>query len=173
MRRIDAILKKASALHERFSKSLASLRHRPSHANVRSTTQRLGRTSKPLAVSDRLTYFGHQCGHGFLLPLGEDGSLIAAVGEQFSQKRIAPEQRLEDQNAAVTVLDIGRMNQRVQQQPYCIDEDMPLLAFDLFPRIIPARVNAAPPFSALLTLWLSMIAAVGLASRAIASRHFT
>ena len=36
------------------SKSLASRRLRLSHANVRSTTQRLGRTSKPLARSDRL-----------------------------------------------------------------------------------------------------------------------
>lgn len=36
------------------SKSLASLRHLPSHANVRSTTHRRGRTSMPLAMSDRL-----------------------------------------------------------------------------------------------------------------------
>ena len=76
-------------------------------------------------------------------------------------------------HAAVAVLDVGRMNQRVQQQPYRIDEDMALLAFDLLPRIIPARVDATPPFSAPLTLWLSMIAAVGLTSRPIASRHFT
>ena len=65
------------------------------------------------------------------------------------------------------------MNQRVQQQTYCINKDMALLALDLFPRIIPARVDATPPFSALLTLWLSMIAAVGLTSRPISSRHFT
>jgi putative transposase len=36
------------------SKSLARRRLRPSHAKVRSTTQRLGKTSKPLAWSDRL-----------------------------------------------------------------------------------------------------------------------
>ena len=65
------------------------------------------------------------------------------------------------------------MNQGMQQQAYRVDKDMPLLALDLLPRIIPARVDAKPPFSALLTLWLSMIAAVGLASRPIASRHFT
>ena len=35
------------------SQSLASRRHRPSHAKVRSTTQRRGRTSKPLAASER------------------------------------------------------------------------------------------------------------------------
>jgi hypothetical protein len=37
-----------------------------------------------------------------------------------------------------------------------------LLALDLLARIIPVPVDAGPPFSALLTLWRSMIAAVGL-----------
>jgi hypothetical protein len=50
---------------------------------------------------------------------------------------------------------------------------MPLLALNLFARIVAMRVNARPPFSALFTLWLSMMAAVGLASRSSASRHFT
>jgi putative transposase len=37
------------------SKSLARRRFRLSHVSVRSTTQRRGRTTKPLDVSDRLT----------------------------------------------------------------------------------------------------------------------
>jgi hypothetical protein len=37
-----------------FSQSLANRLHRLSHANVRSTTQRRGRRTKPLAVSERL-----------------------------------------------------------------------------------------------------------------------
>src|SRR5271167_2814718 len=53
--RMDCSLMNARALRVRFSKSLASRRHRLSHAKVRSTTQRLGRTSKPCAVSERLT----------------------------------------------------------------------------------------------------------------------
>ena len=44
----------ASALSMDFSKSLARRRHRPSQANVRSTTHRRGNSSKPLARSDRL-----------------------------------------------------------------------------------------------------------------------
>ncbi len=36
------------------SQSLASLRHLPSQAKVRSTTHRRGKTSKPFAASDRL-----------------------------------------------------------------------------------------------------------------------
>ena len=36
------------------SQSLASRRHRPSHAKVRSTTHRRGKRTKPLAASERL-----------------------------------------------------------------------------------------------------------------------
>ena len=46
--------RKAMAVRARVSKSLASLRQRPSQAKVRSTIQRLGRTLKP-AASARLT----------------------------------------------------------------------------------------------------------------------
>ena len=48
MRRIEARRKKASALRLRFSQSLASLLQRLSHAMVRSTIQRLGRTTNSL-----------------------------------------------------------------------------------------------------------------------------
>ena len=40
---------------------------------------------------------------------------------------------------------------------------MPLLALDQFACIEPVRIDARPPFSALFTLWLSMMQAVGLA----------
>src|SRR5713226_577979 len=48
MRRIDARRKNASAFRLRFSQSLASLRQRLSHAMVRSTIQRFGKTTNPL-----------------------------------------------------------------------------------------------------------------------------
>src|SRR6266496_2292011 len=48
MRRIEARRRKASALRLRFSQSLASLRQRLSHAMVRSTIQRLGKTTNSL-----------------------------------------------------------------------------------------------------------------------------
>src|SRR3981081_1711307 len=48
MRRIEARRKKASAFRLRFSQSLASLRQRLSQAMVRSTIQRLGKTTNPL-----------------------------------------------------------------------------------------------------------------------------
>jgi hypothetical protein len=50
---------------------------------------------------------------------------------------------------------------------------VPFLTLDFLAAIEARRIDAAPPFSALLTLWLSMMAAVGLASRSACSRHST
>jgi hypothetical protein len=44
----------------------------------------------------------------------------------------------------------------MHQQALCVDEDMPLFAFDLLAAIKARRIDPMPPFSALLTLWLSM-----------------
>jgi len=112
-------------------------------------------------------------GEDFRQGLLEFWSLIAAVGKQLFQERIHPEQGSKQQDAAVTILDIGGMNDGVEQQAQRVYENMALLALDLLAGIVARRVDARPPFSALLTLWLSMIAAVGLASRAAASRHLT
>ena len=69
------------------------------------------------------------------------------------------------------------MDEGVEQQAFGVDQDMTLLASDLLAALLAAviarRVNAAPPFSTLLTLWLSMIAALGLGSRPANSRHAT
>ena len=103
----------------------------------------------------------------------ELGSLIAGVGEQLLQERIHSKQRREQQDAAVAILDIGGMNDGVEQQAHRVYENVALLALDLLARIIAMRIDARPPFSALFTLWLSMMAAVGLASRSSCSRHST
>src|SRR5664279_4440407 len=58
---MEARRRNASALRLRFSQSLASRLHRPSHANVRSTTHRFGKTTKPLARSERLTISTFTC----------------------------------------------------------------------------------------------------------------
>jgi hypothetical protein len=65
------------------------------------------------------------------------------------------------------------MHNRVQEKSQRINENVPLLALDQLAAIKPVRVNAGPPFSALFTLWLSMMQAVGLASRSAFSLHLT
>jgi hypothetical protein len=107
---------------------------------------------------------------------GQSGarSLITGIGEDAQDEREQSSRALiENQCRAVAVLDIGRINGSAQQQAERVYENVALLALDLLSRIVTMRVDARPPFSALLTLWLSMIAAVGLVSRSSRSLHFT
>ena len=100
-------------------------------------------------------------------------SLITGIGKELLQERVHSEQSAKQQDAAVAVLDVRSMNLGVQQQTQRVYQDMALLALDLLARIIAMRIDAGPPFSALFTLWLSMMAALGLASRSSLSRHAT
>jgi site-specific DNA recombinase len=100
-------------------------------------------------------------------------ALIGAVGEDHLDEGEQPACGTQHRQGSVTVLDVGGMNHGTQQEAQRIDQDVPLLALDLLARIVTARINARPPFSALLTLWLSRIAAAGLASLPACSRAWT
>src|ERR1035441_2799331 len=54
----------------------------------------------------------------------EDRPRIGAVGKEPFQKRKQAEKRGQQQDAAVAILNIGRMNNRVQQQTLCIYQDV-------------------------------------------------
>ncbi len=103
----------------------------------------------------------------------KDRPVIGAVGEQFSQEWKQAKQRREQREAAVAILNIGGGDDAVQEQALRVDQNMPLLALDQLARVKAGRIDARPPFSALFTLWLSMMQAVGLASRSAFSRHLT
>jgi len=128
---------------------------------------------KSFGLIGALDDFSFEVGQDFRERLVKFRPLIAGVGKQLFQERIHPEQGSKQQDAAVTILDIGGMNDGVEQQAQRVYENMALLALDLLARIIAMRIDPEPPFSALLTLWLSMMAAVGLASRSSCSRHCT
>jgi len=98
-------------------------------------------------------------------------SLIAGVGEQLRQEGIHPEHGRKQQDAAVSILNVCRVDDGVQQQAQRVYENMAFLPLDFLACIIAMRIDEGPPFSALFTLWLSMMAAVGLASRSACSRH--
>ena len=101
------------------------------------------------------------------------GPLISAIGIELQQERKQPEQSGHQHRAAVAILNIGGVHDCLQHQPLRIDQDVSLLAPDLLAGVKGVQIDRAPPFSALFTLWLSITAAVGLASSAICSRHFT
>ncbi len=142
---------------------------------VRSTTQRLGMTSKPLAwlealglggTLDRLDPPGG-IGHGPAQLL----AAVGAVGEDRLQEGKQPAGvAIQDQKGAVAVLQAGRVDGDGEDQAEGVDQEMALLARDLLARIIARRVDARPPFSALFTLWLSITPALGEASRPSRSR---
>ena len=167
---MDAQRRNASALRFKHSQSLASRRQRFSQPMVLSTIQRLGNTAN-LPTSERLTistYLSANAAQSLL----EFRPLIAVVGVELQQERKPSKQRGHQQHAAVTVLNVCRVDDALHQQALRINEDMSLFAFDLLGGVKPMRVRE-PPFSALLTLWLSIMPAVGLASRPASSRHWT
>ena len=65
------------------------------------------------------------------------------------------------------------MDRNAQQQAERVDQEMSLAAGNLLARVVALQINRGPPFCAALALWLSMIAAVGLASRPACSRTAT
>jgi hypothetical protein len=60
--------------------------------------------------------------------------LIGAVGKQLFEERKLTEQRRQQEDAAIAILNAGG-NDGVQQQTQRIDENMPLLALDQLARI--------------------------------------
>lgn len=144
-----------------------------------------GQDDKALGLVGALDDFDVDLAQDFSHRSLEFGPLITAVGIELQQEREPAEQGGEQQRPAIAVLNVGGMNDRVQQQALRIYQDMALLALDFLagvPRVaaLPRpragsamRIDRDPPFSAALTLWLSIIAAVGLASRPACSRHFS
>ena len=117
--------------------------------------------------------FGFKVRQDFCERAAENRPLIGAVGKQFFKEWKLTEQRCQQEDAAIAILNASGMNDGMEQQTHRVYENMALLTLDLLARIVPGRINAGPPFSALFTLWLSMMQAVGLASRPALSRHST
>jgi hypothetical protein len=100
---------------------------------------------------------------------GGFGASVASVGEDALDERKPPPRLLQHRADRVAILDVGGQDGDAQQQPERIDKDVALAARDLLRRIVARRIER-PPFCAVLALWLSTIAALGLASRPAWSR---
>ena len=96
--------------------------------------------------------FGFETRQGSGERVRKNRALIGAIGKQLLEEWKLTEQRGQQQNAAIAILDAGGMHDGVQQETQRIDENMPLLTLDQLARIEPVWVDACPPFSALLTL---------------------
>lgn len=103
--------------------------------------------------------------------LGGARPLIAGVGKDFQNE--GPHctgALIEHEAGAVAILDIGGVDGDAQEEAEGIDKDVPLAAGDFLARVIALRIKRSPPFGAPLALWLSIMAAVGLASCPSCSR---
>jgi hypothetical protein len=96
----------------------------------------------------------------------ETGALVSAVAVDQAQSPQCPRDAFKQQRSPRLLLDVGGMHQHRQQVAQRVDQDVPLATLYALRRIPAAR----PPFSVVFTLWLSITAALGLASRPAASR---
>jgi hypothetical protein len=91
-------------------------------------------------------------------PIGPDPLQARELSDQSSQHQLGP----------VAVLDVGGMHDHDQEQAQGVYDDVPLAPLDLLAGVVTPR----PPFSAVFTDWLSMIAAEGLGFRPSWTRTF-
>src|SRR5665811_1650970 len=66
--------------------------------------------------------FNVEMRQNFCKPFRKFRSLISAVGEQRFQKRKHAEQCRHHENASIAILNVGWMNDGVEQKAYCIDK---------------------------------------------------
>jgi len=83
--------------------------------------------------------------------LGDGGcglrALIAGIGKDaLDEREAAARAPVENERGPIAVLNVGRMDDDIQQEAECIDEDVPLAARDLLPRIKALRVERGTPF---------------------------
>ena len=77
---------------------------------------------------------------------------------------------VEDEDGPIPILDAGGMNDDPKRQAFGVDKGVALAPLDLFSGVIAYLAVKTAPFSAAFNVWLSMTAAVGLASRPSCSR---
>ena len=92
---------------------------------------------------------------------------VAAVGPELLQARAIESDLLDQLARPVAILHAGRMHHHAQGQSQGIDDNVALTSFNLLASVVTAT---RPPFSVVLTDWLSMMAALGVASRPFHSR---
>ena len=98
-------------------------------------------------------------------PLDQDSG-IAAIGLDQLQAREAAQQLGQDQLGAVSILNIGGVHDYRQQQAQPVHYQVALARGHFLAGVVAAR----PPFSVVLTVWLSIIAALGVGARPAFSR---
>ena len=125
---------------------------------VRQNLEVLGVGPAPNDLQDGIREFLDPC---FQFPR------IAAVGPDAFQSGVLKADFLDQFPRPLTVLNPGRVNHHAEDQSEGVHEDVALAALDFLARVVAPLV---PPFSPVLTDWLSRIAALGVGARPSCSR---
>ena len=91
---------------------------------------------------------------------------VSPIGPNQPDAQIGVTYQMEEYFGSVTILNVGCMNDYSNHQSKRVYEEMTFAAVHFLAGIIPME----PPFSVVLTDWLSRIAALGSASRPSAMR---
>jgi hypothetical protein len=105
---------------------------------------------------------------GLLGPIAE-AAAVASIGPEVVESGEVVSNAIDHESAAHPIRDVGRMDAGSQQQSGGIDQQMPLAPVYL----LAAVVASDPPFSVVLTDWLSKIPALGWACRPCCSRTWS
>src|SRR5262245_22716672 len=97
-------------------------------------------------------------------------TMVASVGPDRLQPREAVANFVEHESRAIAVLHPGRVDDDAHRQALGVDECVDLAALHLLSGVVAYAAIVPAPFSADFTVWLSITAAVGLASRPRFSR---
>ncbi len=98
-------------------------------------------------------------------------SLVTAIGKDLFDEGEQTAGLFDKVRCRVPVLDVCRDYLDAEEEADGVNKRVAFDAFDFFARVIANRIPAAPPFSVAFAAWVSMIAAVGEASRPAASRQ--
>ena len=90
-----------------------------------------------------------------------EATAISRVSPDFSEAGIRLRQSIKQPTGHRAILITGFGDKGLENQPLGIDDQVTFASFDLFARV----VAATAPFSVVFTDWLSIMAALGVASR--------
>ena len=105
--------------------------------------------------------------HRFGCPL----TLVGAIGDCLLERCKTIARNFQERRDGVAILHVAGRHHEIDQEADRINRRVPLFALDFLCRVISSRINLWPPFSALLAVWLSTIARVGVSD--LPSSHRT
>ena len=101
----------------------------------------------------------------------EFGAGISAIGKDLGNEWERSARPGDEVSCTIAILYVRGNDLDAKKQAYCINERITLDALGFLARVVADRIDIAPPFSVAFTACVSMMAAVGEASRPSASRH--